>query len=264
MVGMWKLLVLIPLFVLGGCDKPEIVPSDARPVVVSVQYDEMESQDTGATIKWIFKIADGWHLYWDGLNDSGAPPSVDLTLPDGWTADPLHCPKAPIRHISPGGLLDHVYQDILVMYQTIHRGSDAEAEFEARIEWLACKDRCVFGDTLLTSDDAEPWCKYGKLVEEWSYLSPERLNAAWQGNTLSLTLEKATKGFEFLPANDSGPLVDILHDGSSDGPTMTIRFVENDGKYGPARGIIRPGHSGDRGFLIDIPSVPVNETDPGG
>src|SRR5437867_11935695 len=31
-----------------------------------------------------FEIDDGWHLYWEGTNDSGFPPKLNATAPSGY------------------------------------------------------------------------------------------------------------------------------------------------------------------------------------
>ncbi len=262
MNGMRYLLTAMILCALTGC-APELEPSDARPVLASMAFDGFAPGRTEATIKWTFRIADGWHLYWDGLNDTGAPPEVALTLPEGWTADPPRATRAPRRHVSPGGILDHVFTDRLVMYQTLRRDGDADGDFEARLTWLACKDLCAFGDTLLTSADAEPGHAY-REVHTLMEAPPPELDATWHGAELVLTLDGAVSGMEFCPRADCGPLVDLLADGVSDGPVLTLRLLAHEGRYGPVRGILKPCRDCDDGFMVDLPAVPVAETETGG
>jgi hypothetical protein len=66
---------------------------------------------------WIgvrFKIENGWHLYWNGRNDSGSPPSFAGELPAGYTLGEWLWP-APKRHIAPGDILDHIYEDSVLL-----------------------------------------------------------------------------------------------------------------------------------------------------
>ncbi|MBU1675954.1 hypothetical protein KKA85_09260, partial [bacterium] len=153
-----RTLVLASILVLflasAGCEQGEPVPSDDRPVVVSLLREPADtSVERTLTVAWRFRIADGWHLYWDGLNDSGAPPSIELDLPDGWSAGTLRWP-APQRLVSPGGILDHVYFGELILLQDLYPAGDDDAGFGARIAWLACREACVVGDTTLTAADA--------------------------------------------------------------------------------------------------------------
>ncbi|MFQ5413979.1 MAG: protein-disulfide reductase DsbD domain-containing protein [Phycisphaerae bacterium] len=48
-----------------------------------------------------FKLAPRWHIYWKNPGDSGLPPSVTWTLPDGFTTSPLAFP-VPKRHVAYG------------------------------------------------------------------------------------------------------------------------------------------------------------------
>ncbi|MEO1318875.1 MAG: protein-disulfide reductase DsbD domain-containing protein, partial [Pseudomonadota bacterium] len=48
-----------------------------------------------------FELEDGWHIYWDGFNDTGFPPMVEWSLPEGVSVGPMLWP-APERYISPG------------------------------------------------------------------------------------------------------------------------------------------------------------------
>src|ERR1700685_996640 len=48
-----------------------------------------------------FKLDPGWHVYWQNAGDSGEPPHIQWTLPDGITAGgfavsaPTGCPSGP-------------------------------------------------------------------------------------------------------------------------------------------------------------------------
>ena len=256
------LIAMIHLLLLGGCEKTEIVPSDARPVVVSLCRSEKPPERPVFILEWRFRIAEGWHLYWDGLNDSGMPPRVRFDLPEGWSAGPLHWP-APERLLSPGGILDHVYHDRLILWQEIHWTGDYRAEFGARVEWVACRDLCVYGDTLILSDDAQPPCEMG-LIDVMVPMRAERLDPVWDGGTLTLTWKDAER-LEFMPATDCGRLVDAVARTVSDGDRLGLRFRERAGVYGPARGmLIRFRNRGRTAALIDIPAVPAAVPSPGG
>lgn len=96
-----------------------------------------------------FDIAENWHMYWRGQNDSGMPPQIDLTLPDGFKAASAQWP-APRRHTLPGGLLDHVYYTTLTVIVPIDVAmsvrAGGEATVSARVEWMVCDDVCVLED----------------------------------------------------------------------------------------------------------------------
>jgi DsbC/DsbD-like thiol-disulfide interchange protein len=41
-----------------------------------------------------FKMDKGWHVYWSNAGDSGEPPKIAWTLPEGLTADAMQFPCA--------------------------------------------------------------------------------------------------------------------------------------------------------------------------
>ncbi|MBC8423571.1 protein-disulfide reductase DsbD N-terminal domain-containing protein [bacterium] len=258
---MRKLTRLGPLFLLlalAGCERGVPAPSDDRPVVVSMVREPADPSDGRTlTVAWHFRIADGWHLYWDGLNDSGAPPSIELDLPDGWRADPPRWP-APRRLVSPGGILDHVYHHELVLLQDLHPAGDAQADFGAKLAWLVCRDVCVMGDTTLTSTEAAaPPDVAGFFAKARSRLPTTmpagHYGADWEGTTLRVSLPRV-EHLEFLPAADCGRLAAPLEDTAAEGQALALRFEPVDGAVGPARGLVR-GTFGDHAvsFHIDIP-----------
>jgi hypothetical protein len=267
MIIMRYLPALFPLFLLVGCDEAEIVPSDERPVVVSVRRAEHPPRGDTFALAWHFRLAEGWHLYWDGRNDSGAPPSVALDLPAGWSAEPLEWP-IPHRLVSPGGILDHVYYDELRLKQVIHWVGDHEADFDARISWVACRDRCVFGDTILHVRDARPPVD-GSDIREGPYplidlMQAEALDPTWNGSTLYMTWDESDS-LAFMPDLDCGPLTDVIRDGAVIGSRITLEFRERDGFFGPARGVlVRIREQRRVAVRIEVPAIEALQTNPGG
>src|ERR1700676_880759 len=54
-----------------------------------------------------FKLEPGWHVYWKNAGDSGEPPRIKWTLPQGISVSPLQFP-APTR-LPLGPLMDFGY-----------------------------------------------------------------------------------------------------------------------------------------------------------
>lgn len=100
-------------------------------------------------VTWVgiaFDIADEWHIYWPGQNDTGMSPTIDWKLPPGWKIGQPRWP-APHRSLAPGDLLDHVLEGrTMVLYplkapDQVMPGSGAM--IFAHAEWLVCKDMCL-------------------------------------------------------------------------------------------------------------------------
>ena len=46
----------------------------------------------GGKVGVLLEVEPGWHVYWMNPGDSGAPTTVSLTLPPGFTAGPVRFP----------------------------------------------------------------------------------------------------------------------------------------------------------------------------
>jgi hypothetical protein len=70
---------------------------------------------------------------------------------------PPAVPRAP-RKVLPGGILDHVYFEELVLTQTLSTGGNPApaAGLTANLFWLACRDLCVPGQATLTVPVTDP------------------------------------------------------------------------------------------------------------
>jgi thiol:disulfide interchange protein/DsbC/DsbD-like thiol-disulfide interchange protein len=93
-----------------------------------------------------FKLDSGWHIYWQNAGDSGEPPSMHWTLPDGVTATPLQFP-APSR-LPLGPLMDFGYQNQVVFPFSFHVVPSAKpgpAMLSAKVSWLVCREVCIPG-----------------------------------------------------------------------------------------------------------------------
>ena len=99
-----------------------------------------------------FEIDDHWHLYWNGVNDSGFAPKLNPAFPEGFKVGEVQWP-APKRLVSPGDILDHVYERhiTLIIPVTIPENAPpGEVTLRAAPEWLVCHEVCLPGNADLT------------------------------------------------------------------------------------------------------------------
>ena len=187
---------------------------------------------------WRFGISEGWHLYWHGLTDSGYPPHIDLALPAGWTAEPPHWP-VPVRHLSPGGILDHVYTGELLLRQTVTPPADlplgTTARFSAALDWLVCNAACVPGDTLLTLElpvrvASRPTA--AAALAATAVLPTDApaglVRVRREGGALVLAVLGAA-GLEFYPDAGCVGLVDPVSDAAATGDALRLRLRNGPG-----------------------------------
>jgi thiol:disulfide interchange protein len=93
-----------------------------------------------------FKLEPGWHVYWQNAGDSGEPPRINWTLPQGITASPLQFP-APKR-LPLGPLMDFGYEDEVLFpfsFDVPKAAKPGPAILDAKVSWLVCREVCIPG-----------------------------------------------------------------------------------------------------------------------
>src|SRR5271166_867374 len=102
-------------------------------VVLPQSLNRGEPADAGL----YFKIEPGWHVYWKNAGDSGEPPHIKWTLPQGITAEPLIFP-APHR-LPLGPLMDFGYEgEVLFPFKldVANTMKTGPAVLHAKVDWL--------------------------------------------------------------------------------------------------------------------------------
>lgn len=208
------------------------------------------------TIGLCFDIDDQWHMYWNGRNDSGLPPTVAWRLPDGWSVTRTQWP-APVRYTSDI-LLDHVYFDRVVLLATISI-PDTDTTPGSRIiradaRWMVCQEACILerGSAEATISlvgpgdrpppQGHPVPAIHPLIHSAEKDMPRpRARAKDDGHAiteltepegatvrplrLGFRVEKARK-LEFYPDRDCADLNDLHGEGSADSDTLILTLSE--------------------------------------
>lgn len=266
------LSVLLCCFVLaGGAQQESPVASiqevPGRATLTWVSSYEVVVPGQSFLVMWQLEPAENWHLYWDGLNDSGYPPSVKLKLPPGWQVGPLMWP-APERHLAEGDILDHVYHGPLALLQEISVSADAQIgstiTIPVRIDWLACRDECVPGKAelnldFLVGEQARPSPDSGLISSALALLPQpaplERVAVTWPENSVVLAV-KGAQALEFYPVADSREPTHLIDDGSVEGNVLQLRLRPGQEKR-PLKGILhlKMTDGSLRNWTINLTSV---------
>jgi DsbC/DsbD-like thiol-disulfide interchange protein len=259
-------MVVLAGIVLASCHATEEskLPSTAPEERVSVKALVTQTSVNTVTVLWQFTLAEKWHLYANLRNDSGFPPSVKLTLPDGWTAGDLQWP-VPERHLVAGDILDHVYHNQLLLMQEWTVPADAEpgrvVTIPARLDWLICKDECVPGKaeldlevTVGTATLPEPKIMAQARAELPVPAPDSGLYLNWSESKVEIVVHGAV-GLEFYPADDCAPLTDIINDCIGNTDRLEINLRAKDGRMGPLKGILHQRFPEDRArnWIINQP-----------
>jgi thiol:disulfide interchange protein DsbD len=226
-----------------------------------------------------FEVSDGWHLFWDGRNDTGGPVSVRPALPDGFRAGDLLWP-APKRLVSPGRILDHVYDDDVLLILPVVAPRDAKpgdrATLSCALDWVACRDACVLGEAAVSLTLPIAPAESGgarasaaaPLFERARARLPRTLPAErdvfrwrWSADTLHIE-SRAAQPLAFYPGAACGDLVDPIADAVAASGHLALRFrpTAPGRRIGPASGLLVLGPQAPRDpvdppevYAIDIP-----------
>jgi thiol:disulfide interchange protein len=127
-----------------------------------------------------FKLDPGWHIYWKNAGDSGEPPHVKWTLPDGITASDLEFP--PPKRLPLGPLMDFGYENEVLFpfhFDVADSAKRGPAVLHAKVDWLVCQNVCIPGKAELEvkrdvvpnntpattgEPDAGLWERWGKSI----------------------------------------------------------------------------------------------------
>ena len=213
-----------------------------------------------------FTIAPQWHTYWNGRSDTGFPFKAEWALPAGFEiAGPLQWP-APKRHISPGDILDHVYEDSVSILVPVRVPASAQAgdkvTISAQLTWLVCKSACVFensdvsvtlpiaaaGSTPAPSGDASTFAAARSQLPIPIATASETISARISDSHLVIEARGAER-VEFYPMAKSVQTPSILKDGSADASRLRVALGEatdSEGKPMRVQGVV----------MIKIPGTP--------
>jgi thiol:disulfide interchange protein DsbD len=94
----------------------------------------------------VLTLEEPWHVYWINAGDSGQPPKVEWTLPEGITAGPMQF-TAPSR-LPLGPLMDFGYEDLApfpILLRAAPSVKTGPIHLDAKVSWLVCREVCIPG-----------------------------------------------------------------------------------------------------------------------
>ncbi len=163
----------------------------------------------------VITLEERWHVYWLNAGDSGEPPKITWTLPDGITSGPMQFP-IPSR-LPLGPLMDFGYEDEVAFPVQLTAASSVKPgpiHLDAIANWLVCREVCIpgkahLGLNLTVSPDTAPEQPVGALGEALTLipkpLPPDAKLTVTGGQTdfvLTLTTGKRETNAEFYPAQE--------------------------------------------------------------
>jgi len=150
-------VIRLPRFILAVLLSPALVSSaqtasssaDAPHVhvqLVVVDDNLFPGSSDNSLAGLYFKLEPGWHIYWKNAGDSGEPPRIHWTLPEGITAGPLQFPSP--KRLPLGPLMDFGYEGEVYFPIALSVARDVKpgpVTLHAKVDWLVCREVCIPG-----------------------------------------------------------------------------------------------------------------------
>lgn len=242
-----------------------------------------------ATLGLALTIKPKWHIYWNGRNDSGTAPKAEWTLPEGITVAPMLWP-GPKRHVLPGDILDHIYEDQVVLLVPIRIADSVKPgqslTIKAKVDWLVCEEMCVpedaevsitlpvgpVGTKAAASKDEPRIAKARSAVPmALSKNTPEatvKIAADGEGFKASITATgNRVQSVAFYPMRDSVDIADPISSCSAKGSALTLELGAPTADEKSLKGVLAISEQSDpsnrvivRHFVIDVPLQPMSGT----
>jgi len=166
----------------------------------------------------LFQVPSGWHIYWVNPGDSGEPPRIQWSLPEGFRAGDFLWPYP--ERIEAPSIVDYGYANGVVLLAPITSPADlpqgGSVSLDGLVRYLVCREICVPGKASVqlvlpvashAGAPPAPNAAVHALFEQTKQHLPQPAPTAWQararsaGNefVLSLRIGKPAPQAEFFP-----------------------------------------------------------------
>ena len=110
-----KTALLVSCVMLTFVARPSAqLPADSRAKVELIAEQDAVSPGKPLWVGLLFRLDEGWHIYWQNPGDSGEPPKIQWQLPPGFEAGTIRWPQ-PIR-LGGGTVVDYGYEGQVLLW----------------------------------------------------------------------------------------------------------------------------------------------------
>jgi hypothetical protein len=240
-------------------------------VEVAMSHDGIAPGET-ILVGFTFFLDEGWHTYWPGSSDSGYGVTLNTIVPESITLGEQIWPT-PHRHIAPGDILDHVYEDqfTVLVPMTLAEGSEIGTPITVTtdISYLVCKDMCLPGqvsveyglqaidpnfERMKTPDDYDRLTKlYEQRVVSIQHARPDASVTLGDGSA-QIHIPGASS-IVFYPSSRCVELPALIGEGKVHSDTMVLHFDphESDSLEGRLEVTNKNGQS--NAYSMRVPAV---------
>jgi DsbC/DsbD-like thiol-disulfide interchange protein len=239
--------IALLLAVVGAAASALWAQGPAPPHVDVALLSDEAAVRSGQTL-WVglqFKLPAGWHVYWMNPGDSGEPPRIQWSLPQGFHAGDFLWP-APERIEAPS-IVDYGYANSVVLLAPITAPDDlpmhGSITLGGEVHYLVCREICVparanvqlalpvaaRGGSAASPGAQGPTAAVRALFEQTRQRLPQPAPAAWQararsvGNefVLSLRTGKLATQAQFFPMD-----ADVIENSATEEIRTTATGIE--------------------------------------
>ncbi len=132
------LLCILPLAAAHAAESGAV--SSRHAVVTLVSDTDAVQPGRPMRLGLRFRLAPGWHIYWQNPGDAGAAPELTLTLPTDASAGPVDWPT-PDRQ-PEGPVMTYGYQGAVTLPVSVTPGAGG-LDVTVKADWLVCEKICV-------------------------------------------------------------------------------------------------------------------------
>lgn len=147
----------------------ELIPQGSSAEILSSVSSLKPGQSFWVTIRIPLQL--GWHTYWKNPGESGFPAQIQWTLPEGFSASPIHWPP-PQRIMHKDKIIFGYDKDCYLLVQITPPSSlsNIPIQLKGTVNWLACETTCVpessdFSLTLNVSSKNETFSPHKNLID---------------------------------------------------------------------------------------------------
>jgi thiol:disulfide interchange protein DsbD len=99
-------------------------------------------------LAFIFDIEPGWHIYWKNAGASGGPTTISVSGPADFKIGRILYPRPHAIESEEGTTYGYEKQVVLFVEVTAPSMlTNGHITFNARVDWMVCKDVCLLGRT---------------------------------------------------------------------------------------------------------------------
>lgn len=129
---------------------PQAFAQSASHVKVELVSEQTTIQPGGAvTVGLYFKMQKGWHVYWENPGDSGQSPTLQWSLPEGFTVGEMQWPTP--KKIALPSLADYGYTQEVLLMVPLQAPANLKpghmVRLSATAHWLVCSEICIPGSS---------------------------------------------------------------------------------------------------------------------